>query len=342
VTFFENTPYYQTDSPNQPTVLQPHNFIFPEETSQEQVEEDHTHASSAIPSGGDGEESQEEAQEEIAPDTNEGAIHEKPVLRRSVRQTRQPIRLRDYVSHQVMYPIQDYISYKNVSPTYRAYLGNIAHQTEPITWEDANQHLVWQKAMNEELQVLEKNHTWDIVYLPKGKKHVGCKWVYKIKYNSNGTIKIYKARLVAKGFTQTYGVDYQETFAPVAKMSTVRILLSVATNLGWNLFQMNVNNAFLQGVLDEEVYMTLPPGYNTTLDSSQVCKLKKSIYGLKQSPRVWYAKLSSSLLKNNFVKSIADSSMFIKHKHDCTTIILVYVDDIIITGNNNEEINLVK
>jgi Reverse transcriptase (RNA-dependent DNA polymerase) len=105
---------------------------------------------------------------------------------------------------------------------------------------------------------------------------------------------------------------------------------------------MNVQNAFLQGVLDEEVYMTLPPGYNTTLDSSQVCKLKKSIYGLKQSPRVWYSKLSSSLLKNNFVKSTADSSMFIKYKHDCTTIILVYVDDIIITGNNNEEINLVK
>jgi Reverse transcriptase (RNA-dependent DNA polymerase) len=85
--------------------------------------------------------------------------------------------------------------------------------------------------MNEELQALEKNHTWDIVYLPKGKKPVGCKWVYKIKYNSNGTIERYKARLVAKRFTQTYGVDYQETFAPVAKISTVRILLSVATNL---------------------------------------------------------------------------------------------------------------
>jgi hypothetical protein len=139
------------------------------------VEEGHTHASSAIPSGGDGEESQEGAQEEIAPDTDEGAIHEEPVLRRSVRQTRQPIRLRDYVSHQVMYPIQDYISYKKVSPTYHAYLGNIAHQTEPTTWEDANQHPIWQKAMNEKLQALEKNHTWDIIYLPKGKKPVRCK-----------------------------------------------------------------------------------------------------------------------------------------------------------------------
>jgi hypothetical protein len=143
VAFFKKTPYYQTDSPSQPTVLQPHNFIFPEEISQEQMEEDHTHESSAITSGGDSEESQEEAQEEIASDTDERAIHEEPALRRSVRQTRQPIRLRDYVSHQVMYLIQDYISYKRVSPTYRAYLGNIAHQTEPTTWEDANQHPVW-------------------------------------------------------------------------------------------------------------------------------------------------------------------------------------------------------
>jgi Reverse transcriptase (RNA-dependent DNA polymerase) len=111
--------------------------------------------------------------------------------------------------------------------------------------------------MNEELQALEKNHTWDIVCLPKEKKPVGYKWVYKIKYNSNGTVDRYKARLVAKGFTQTYGINYQETFAPIAKMSTVRILLSVATNLGWNLFQMDVKNTFLQGVLDEEVYMTL-------------------------------------------------------------------------------------
>ena len=153
-------------------------------------------------------------------------------MRRSTRQTRPPVKLRDYVSQQVMYPIQDFISYNTVSPTYRAYLGNITNQMEPTNFSEANQSPTWRKAMNEELQALEKNNTWDIVNLPKNKKPVGCKWVYKIKYNSDGTIERYKARLVAKGFTQTYGLDYQETFAPVAKMNTVRILLSVATNLG--------------------------------------------------------------------------------------------------------------
>jgi Reverse transcriptase (RNA-dependent DNA polymerase) len=125
-------------------------------------------------------------------------------------------------------------------------------------------------------------------------------------------------------------------------MNIVRILLSVATNLGWNLSQMDVKNAFLQENLGEEVYMTLPPGHKNESDSSLVCKLKKAIYGLKQSPRAWYAKLSFSLLKINFVKSTTDSSMFIKHSQNITTIILVYVDDIIITGNSNEDITRVK
>jgi Reverse transcriptase (RNA-dependent DNA polymerase) len=125
-------------------------------------------------------------------------------------------------------------------------------------------------------------------------------------------------------------------------MNTVRIILSVATNLGWNLSQMDVKNAFLQGNLEEEVYITLPSGHKNESDPSLVCKLQKAIYGLKQSPRAWYAKLSFSLLKIKFIKSTADSSMFIKHSQNITTIILVYVDDIIITGNNNEKITRVK
>ncbi|XP_078160139.1 uncharacterized protein LOC144555617 [Carex rostrata] len=298
----------------------------------EQIEEEEQGETSTTSSGGESEQnesSEESTQEEVA-------------LRRSIRQTRRPAKLRDYVSHQVMYPIQDFLSYKNISPAYRAYLGNITNRTEPTTFNEANQDPIWRKAIKDELQALEKNDTWDVVCLPKGKKPVGCKWVYKIKYNSDGTVERYKARLVAKGFTQTYGIDYQETFAPVAKMNTVRILLSVATNLGWNLFQMDVKNAFLQGILEEEVYMTLPPGHKNISNPSMVCKLKKAIYGLKQSPRAWYAKLSFSLLKNNFIKSTADSSLFVKQSQNYIIIILVYVDDIIITGNNDEEINKVK
>ncbi|RVW17867.1 Retrovirus-related Pol polyprotein from transposon RE1 [Vitis vinifera] len=138
----------------------------------------------------------------------------------------------------------------------------------------------------EEMRALEKNHTWEVMGLPKGKTTVGCKWVFTVKYNSNGSLERYKARLVAKGFTQTYGIDYLETFAPVAKLNTVRVLLSIAANLDWPLQQLDVKNAFLNGNLEEEVYMDPPPGFDEHF-GSKVCKLKKSLYGLKQSPRAW-------------------------------------------------------
>jgi Reverse transcriptase (RNA-dependent DNA polymerase) len=178
--------------------------------------------------------------------------------------------------------------------------------------------------------------------IPKDKKPIGCKWVFKIKYNSDGIVERYKARLVVKNYTQTYGIDYQETFAPVAKMNTVRILFSLAVNQNWTLYQLDVKNAFLQRVLEEEVYMLIPPGHKEENNSNFVCKLKKSIYGLKQSPRAWYEKLSSYLISCGFITSKADSSLFVNLDKYDTTIILVYVDNIIITGNNLEKIRQVK
>ena len=143
---------------------------------------------------------------------------------------------------------------------------------------------VWRKAVFEEMEALEKNDTWERTDLPKGKVPVGCKWVFTIKFNSNGSLERYKARLVAKDFTQTYGIDYKETFVPVAKLNTVRVLLTIAVNLDWPLHQLDVKNAFLNGHLEEEVYMTAPPGFEDNF-GTQVCKLKKSLYKLKQSPR---------------------------------------------------------
>ena len=141
--------------------------------------------------------------------------------------------------------------------------------------------------MKEELDALSKNHTWDLVTLPLAKSVVGYKWIYKIKTRSNGSIKRYKTRLVAKGFTQEYGIDYEETFAPVARISSFRALLAIAVASKWDLFQMDVKNDFLNGDLSEEVYMQPPPGFS--VDSNKVCHLRRALYGLKQAPRAWFA-----------------------------------------------------
>ncbi|GMP38743.1 hypothetical protein CsSME_00009881 [Camellia sinensis var. sinensis] len=137
----------------------------------------------------------------------------------------------------------------------------------------------WKLAMIEEMKALRKNGTWELTELPTGKRPVGCKWVYTVKHKADGSIERYKARLVAKGFTQTYGIDYQETFAPVAKMNSVRVLLSLAANLDWPLYQFDVKNAFLHGDLEEEVYMDIPPGFENHQTEGKVCKLRKSLYG---------------------------------------------------------------
>jgi hypothetical protein len=143
--------------------------------------------------------------------------------------------------------------------------------------------------MLEEIEALEKNRTWDLVPCPKGKKVVDCKWVYTVKQDANGQIKRYKARLVARGYSQsqTYEIDYDETFAPVAKMSTIRTLISCAANFDWPLYQLDVKNAFLHGDL-QEVYMEIPLDFETDQTSGKMLKLKKSLYGLKQSPRAWF------------------------------------------------------
>jgi len=204
----------------------------------------------------------------------------------------------------------------------------------PSCYSQAVQHECWQTVMQEELCALQDNHTWDLVSCPLSVKPIGCKWVYSIKLHSDGTLDRYKARLAALGNRQEYGVDYEETFAPVAKMTTVRTIIAIAASQGWPLHQMDVKNAFLHGDLKEDIYMAPPPGLVSS-SKSVVCKLKRSLYGLKQAPRAWFDKFRTTLLRFSFVQNKYDSSLFL-----CTTstgyvFLLVYVDDIVITGTDS-------
>ncbi|KAL4035483.1 hypothetical protein IC575_004176 [Cucumis melo] len=193
------------------------------------------------------------------------------------------------------------------------------------------------KAMNDELQALEKTHTWDYVDLPPGKRPISCKWIYKIKTHSDGTIEHYKARLVAKGYFQEYGIDYEETFAPVAEMTYVRSLLAVAAAKQWPLLQMDVKNAFLNGTLSEEVYMKPPPGTSSPLH--KVCLLRRALYDLKQAPRAWFATFSSTITQLGFTSSPHDTALFTRHTPQGIVLLLLYVDDMIITGNDPHAIS---
>jgi hypothetical protein len=244
------------------------------------------------------------------------------------------------VSTTIVHPLSSVLSYNTCSPAYKLFCCSISSTIEPKTYNQASKFDCWKKAMDAEISALEVNKTWTVVDLPCGKVPIGCKWVYKIKYHANGTIERYKARLVAKGYTQMEGVDYFDTFSPVAKITTVRVLLAVAAVKGWYLEQLDVNNAFLHGDLHEEVYMSLPPGYDAS--PSKVCKLNKSLYGLKQASRQWYSKLSAALISLGYKASQADPSLYVKSRGASFTALLVYVDDIVLSGTSIDEIQSVK
>lgn len=264
-------------------------------------------------------------------------------LRHSTRQTKLPAYLQDYhvpSAHCASTHWCNLVSFNSLPTSHKALLSTAATLVEPTSFLEASQDSNWIEAMNKEVQALESNHTWDVVSLPPNKKPIGCKWVYKLKLKADGTLERYKARLVAKGFTQKYGIDFEETFSPVIKMTTVRCLLAVASHNKWPLHQLDINNAFLHGELNEEVYMKMPPGIPNP--TNQVCRLRKSLYGLKQASRQWFAKLLSALQSLGYTQSKNDYSLFIKRVGTHITIAAVYVDDIILTGTDQLEILALK
>jgi hypothetical protein len=265
--------------------------------------------------------------------TNPSNVGSHPVVpRKSTRKREIPARLKDCVEYQ--HDIAKFVSYERCSPSFKSFICSLDSKSAPTDWREAIMDPKWKAAMLEEMEALEKNNTWEVVELPKGKEPVGCKWVYTIKQNPDGKVDRYKARLVAKGYTQTYGVDYEQTFAPVAKINTIRTLISCAVNLDWHLHQLDVKNAFLHGDLHEEVYMHIPPGFATAKTEGKVLKLHRSLYGLKQSPRAWFDRFRKAVLKLSYKQSNADHTLFYKKKGNMLTILIVYVDDIVITGND--------
>jgi histone deacetylase 1/2 len=188
--------------------------------------------------------------------------------------------------------------------------------------------------MEQEYHALLRNETWTLVPPPPRVNVIDSKWVFKVKKHSDGTIERYKARLVARGFRQRYGLDYEDTFSPVVKPTTIRLLLSLAVTRGWSLRQLDVQNAFLHGLLEEEVYMRQPPGFSDPDHPDHLCRLTKALYGLKQAPRAWHARLATALRAHGFTPSAADSSLFLLQKTAVTMYLLVYVDDIILVSSS--------
>ncbi|KAH9671623.1 retrovirus-related pol polyprotein from transposon RE1 [Citrus sinensis] len=207
---------------------------------------------------------------------------------------------------------------------------------EPDTVEEALEDQRWCQAMKDEYDALMKNNTWILVPNTSEQKVVDNKWVFRVKYNTDGSVAKHKARLVAKGFQQVAGVDYFKTFSPVVKPATVRVVLSLAAMNGWKIRQVDINNAFLNGDLVEDVFMKQPEGFINVHKPGHICKLNKALYGLKQAPRAWFDKLKETLIKWGFQNSRADTSLFLKKEKGSMIMILIYVDDILITGPNSK------
>jgi Reverse transcriptase (RNA-dependent DNA polymerase) len=207
-------------------------------------------------------------------------------------------------------------------------------QLEPKNFKDANNDSYWICTMQEELNQFKRNQVWELVPRPNNRVIIGTKWVFRNKLDDNGIIVRNKVRLVAQGYTQQAGIDFEETFAPVARLESIRMLLTYASHKGFTLYQIDVKSAFLNGFLDEEVYVQQPPGIINQTYPNHVYRLTKALYGLKQAPRAWYGRLSSFLLSNDFVRGQNDTTLFIKKKGNDLLLVQVYVDDIIFVSTN--------
>ena len=210
-------------------------------------------------------------------------------------------------------------------------------ESDPYTYEkDINDidAYHWIQAMKSELNSMYSNQVWDLVKEPNDIKPVGCKWVYKRKREIDGKVETFKVRLVAKGYTQKEGIDYEETFSSVAMFKSIRILLSIATHYDYEIWQMDVKTAFLNGNLDEKIYMMQPEGFIAKNQKHMVCKLKRSIYGLKQASRSWNIRFDQAIKSFGFEQNLDEPCVYKRHQDKVVMFLVLYVDDILLIGND--------
>lgn len=269
----------------------------------------------------------EQGVERVVDDDNDDAVvisddedeqEEEVQLRRTVRERRAPEYLSDYVL---------------LSETECEWL-LMSLNDEPWDFSEARSMKVWLQACEDEIASIEKNQTWVLVELPMGVKPIGLKWVFKMKRNPDGSVNKYKARLVAKGYMQRHGIDYDEVFAPVARIETIRLIIALAASYGWEVHHLDVKTAFLHGDLKEEVYVRQPEGFEVKGSEEKVYNLSKALYGLKQAPRAWNDKLNQILRELEFTRCSKEASLYQKKRGGHLLIVAVYVDDLLVTGSD--------
>ena len=291
-----------------------------------------------------------ERQEEPVPEGTQGEVPEEGERnlnennRVPVETGYKPVPIRDFQpkpwKHQKSHPLDLIISDIGKGTQTRSQLRNFcAHGAflsiiEPRNHLEALEDADWIQAMQDELNQFERNKVWHLETKPEHQKVIGLKWVFRNKLDEHGTIVRNKARLVVKGYNQQEGIDFEETFAPVARLEAIRILIAIASFMGFKLYQMDVKCAFLNGFLNEDVYVEQPPGFENSKFPDHIYKLDKALYGLKQAPRAWYERLSKFLLENEFKRGKVDKTLFLKSKGTNLLIVQIYVDDIIFGATN--------
>jgi hypothetical protein len=209
----------------------------------------------------------------------------------------------------------------------------IISDVKPYSFEEVDKLQVWKDAMLEEYRSIIKNNVWDIVPRPKDKSMVYSKWIYKIKHAVDGSVGKFKASFLARGFTQKEGINCEDTFSPVSRYTSIQTIISLASVLGWKLHEMDVKTTFLNGKIEQEVFVEQPDGFVLHNKGTHVCKLRKALYGLKKVPRVWYDMIDGFLKSPGFQKSDADANLYFKVRGNQPVILILYVVDLFLTGD---------